>query len=381
MHQVGVRLAGSARSLAASVLARALERVNGVEKLGAGGGNRPHAPSLLPKLETAPASSGPDGDERQGAPLPLVQLLHLLFPDVADRAALHQAARTALGADLVASTADLRRVLGGLDHQRFPSPVTVRFRADDVAVAQVGRLRIVVDRADASVSLAAASARRYEPHLAAMLGRYCRAGMTAIDAGANIGIHTVALGHLVGPAGRVVAIEPSSENCRLLLASARENGLTNVEVHPLALDEADGWSYLIGHIGSNAGLQSPSDQLFVEGGGWIVSTRRMDELVKGDVDLLKLDVEGAEGRVVRGGARTIERCRPIVISEFSCEMLRRVSHIDPLEYLSFFADQGYRISIIDRSRPGSLVPVASPDHLLAGWGDPLRIEDLLFLPE
>jgi FkbM family methyltransferase len=305
----------------------------------------------------------------------------VLYPDVADREALYKAACAALRSDRIATTADLRRLLGGLDRQRFPSPVSVRFRAGDVSTTTLEGLRILVDRADASVSLTAAGTRRYEPHLVPVLAQHCRPGMTAVDAGANIGIHTVALGRLVGPAGRVIAVEPSSENCRLLLASARENGLTNVEVHPVALDEREGWSYLTGHIGSNAGLVSTSDQMFVEGSGWIVPTRRLDELVRGDVHLMKLDVEGAEGRLIRGGTRIIERCRPVVISEFSCEMLRRVSRMEPLDYLSFFTERGYRISIIDRSDPGSLRPVSSPDALLATWGDELRIEDLLIEPQ
>lgn len=357
-------LAIAARRAAAGVLARALERLN----RGSNGSAGPARPS-----GDGPASI-------PAVPIALEQVLGLLYPDVADRAALYGAARAALGSGQVATTADLRRLLGGLDHQRFPSPVTVRFRAGDVATTPVEGLHIVVDRADAAVSLTAAGTGRYEPHLVPVLARYVRPGMTALDVGANIGIHTMALGRLVGPAGRVIAVEPSSENCRLLLASARENGLTNLEVHPVALDESEGWSYLTGHIGSNAGLLSVSDSLFVEGGGWIVPTRRLDDLVTGDVQLMKLDVEGAEGRVVHGGIRTIERCRPVVISEFSCEMLRRVSRVEPVEYLSLFTHRGYRISIIDRSDPGQLRPVASPDALLATWGDELRIEDLLLEP-
>ncbi|MBO0715686.1 MAG: FkbM family methyltransferase [Acidimicrobiales bacterium] len=357
-------LSATARRATAGILERVLERLN----RGRDGSSR----------------SGTSADRAAGAiaptAVPLEQVLALLYPDVADRAALYTAARAALGSGRVATTADLRRLLGSLDHQRFPSPVAVRFRAGDVTTTSVEGLRIVVDRADPAVSLPAAATRRYEPHLVAVLARSCRPGMTAVDVGANIGIHTMALGRLVGPAGRVIAIEPSSENCRLLLSSARENGLTNLEVHPVALDEREGWSYLTGHVGSNAGLLSASDSLFVEGGGWIVPTRRLDDLVVGDVGLMKLDVEGAEGRVLRGGTRTIERSRPVVISEFSCEMLRRVSRMEPVEYLSFFTHRGYRISIIDRSEPGSLRPVASPDALLASWGDELRIEDLLLEP-
>ncbi len=98
------------------------------------------------------------------------------------------------------------------------------------------------------------------------------------------------------------------------------------------------------------------------------------------VDMMKIDVEGAEGRVVIGAADTIARHRPIVVSEFSCEMLRTVSSMEPLAYLDFFHHLGYQLMVIDRSAPGQLGPVVSPTALLDDWGSDLRIEDLLFLP-
>jgi hypothetical protein len=61
-------------------------------------------------------------------------------------------------------------------------------------------------------------------------------------------------------------------------------------------------------------------------------------------------------------------------------MLRRISEMEPRDYLSFFVDLGYRINVIERSSPGSVTPYGSADELLARWGSEFRIEDLLFIP-
>jgi hypothetical protein len=58
-------------------------------------------------------------------------------------------------------------------------------------------------------------------------------------------------------------------------------------------------------------------------------------------------------------------------------MLRRVSDLDPIEYLRFFETLGYEIAIVDREKPGHTTKVDSAAALLAVWGDELRIEDLL----
>lgn len=60
-------------------------------------------------------------------------------------------------------------------------------------------------------------------------------------------------------------------------------------------------------------------------------------------------------------------------------MLGRVSGISAEEYLAGFAALGYQINLIDRSSR-ELQRFSSPDELLAGWSDPLQIEDLLLIP-
>jgi hypothetical protein len=111
----------------------------------------------------------------------------------------------------------------------------------------------------------------------------------------------------------------------------------------------------------------------------VVPTARIDELVLGPVDLIKIDVKGAEGLVIRGAQTLVERHRPIITSEFSIEMLSHVSGMPGQAFLSFFQARGYDIFLIAQSS-SELVKIEDVDSFIANDGSPIRIEDLAFVP-
>jgi len=115
------------------------------------------------------------------------------------------------------------------------------------------------------------------------------------------------------------------------------------------------------------------------GRGTIVPTMSLDDLGLDRVAGVKIDVEGAEGIVIDGASATIEVHRPSFAMEFSQEMSTRVSGRTPREHLERFVDRGSSIAIIDRPTHEPH-PIGSVDQLLDGWGDFLRIEDLLLVP-
>jgi FkbM family methyltransferase len=201
--------------------------------------------------------------------------------------------------------------------------------------------------------------------------------MTVVDVGANLGYYSLLASRLVGPDGRVVALEPNSENCRLLVSSLRLHAIANVEVIPVAADAATGWAYFSTHVGSNGGLIDDRDLLTHP--GVVVPTFALDDIVDGPIGFLKMDVEGAEGRVVEGAARLIERDRPIVTTELKDEMLRRVSRSSVAEYLGFFERLGYEPTVLEKAS-GAEKPYPSVAALLADIGDADELRDVLLLP-
>ncbi len=301
------------------------------------------------------------------------QLVALLYPRLPDdlRAEVDES-----GEGDLTRASTIRRMLGSIEHQLAPTAFSVQLTKDDALACTVGDVELLCDAADAAVTPGLRSGE-YEPHLTAVFQRHCRPGMTVVDVGANLGYFSLLASKLVGPSGRVIALEPNSENCRLLLSSLRRAGVTNVELLPVAADEGAGWAYYSTHVGSNGGLVDDADLL--SHFGVVVPTFRLDDLVVGKVDFLKMDVEGAEGRVVQGATRIIEQDRPIVTTELKDEMLERVSVRSVADYLGYFGDLGYQPTLLDKIT-GAEKPYPSVPALLDDWEvDDLR--DVLLLPQ
>ncbi|MCP5156119.1 MAG: FkbM family methyltransferase [Ectothiorhodospiraceae bacterium] len=148
----------------------------------------------------------------------------------------------------------------------------------------------------------------------ALLRRLIGPGAWAVEAGANVGAHTLGLARAVGVDGRVVAFEPQPLIHRLLEANVVLAATANVEVHGAAVGRAPGTlrvpplDYSV--PGNFGGVSLVADDAGVE-----VTVCTVDGLRLARCDLLKADVEGMERDVLDGAARTIERHRPVLYLE------------------------------------------------------------------
>jgi FkbM family methyltransferase len=139
--------------------------------------------------------------------------------------------------------------------------------------------------------------------------------MTAIDVGANIGYHTLRMARSVGPDGRVIAIEPAPRAVARLRRNLTLNEFRNVEVAVAALGD---------HDAELAELQLQSSYPLSGRSGAervLVRVARLDTLVLerqlSRVDLVKIDVDGQEAKVLRGARGTLERFRPVLFFELT----------------------------------------------------------------
>ena len=277
------------------------------------------------------------------------------------------------------SLSDARAILRAFDQQSHPTAISIGCGEDDLVEFDAGDFRLWLDRRDVSVSAVILDRREWEPHIGRVLREHLRPGHTFVDVGANIGYHTFLASTLVGSTGRVVAFEPSAENCRLLWLSRHANKAEHVELFSLALDTTPGLRHLVSHLGSNGGLVADAADDVRSGRGAMVQSFRLDDVVEGDVDLLKVDVEGAELRVLAGATSLLARERPTIVMEFSVEMTERISGPDALADLGRLVAGGYELSTLSKDG-GDPVGYASLDDLLHSWPDPLHIEDLLLRP-
>ncbi|AMO23598.1 hypothetical protein GCM10027034_38640 [Ramlibacter solisilvae] len=272
-----------------------------------------------------------------------------------------------------------RRVIAAFDQQELKTGLTVRWGEPDLGTVLVEGVRIRIDKADVSVS-APLAAGVYERHMIDFFRRVLRPGMHVIDAGANIGLYSLLAARLVGSQGKVWSFEPNSENCRLLLLSATENGLADIiALQPVALGDHRGFTYFTSALGSNGGVLERAKQSLTHPSCKIVPLTRLDDFGIERVDLMKMDVEGAEPLLVQGGVQTIERCRPVVVAEFSCEMISRISHVAGADFLRFFQSRDYEVMLMNR-KASKLVPIADIDGFAQEFEGTGRIEDLVLRP-
>ena len=301
------------------------------------------------------------------------ELVDLIYPGLPE--GLRDDLDSAAAGDL-SDVSTIRRMLGTIEHQVAPTTFSVQITENDALLSSVGGIELYCDPADAAVTPGLRSGQ-YEPHLTSVFERYCKVGMTVVDVGANLGYYSLLAAKLVGPSGRVIALEPNSENCRLLLSSLRLGGITNVELIPVACDRTMGWAYYSTHVGSNGGLIDTGDLLTHP--GVVVPTFRLDDIVEGPVGFLKMDVEGAEGRVVGGATQLIERDRPIITTELTRDMLRQVSATSVADYLGYFEGLGYATTVLEPSN-GAERPYPSVAALLDDWGGENNLRDILLIP-
>lgn len=140
------------------------------------------------------------------------------------------------------------------------------------------------------------------------------AGAVVVDAGANVGTHTLAFAKHAGSAGLVLAFEPQRVLHQLLGANLALNGLRNADARRAAVGRSRGEVRVpVLDLEATQNLGGLALGGFTEGDR--VPVVAVDDLELPRLDLLKADVEGMEADVIRGAAETILRCRPALYLE------------------------------------------------------------------
>lgn len=219
----------------------------------------------------------------------------------------------------------------------------------DLVLLDLGDVRMYVIPDD-FVGRSLVRDRTYEPHVSAALRSHLSPGRVLVDVGAHAGYHSLMAARLVGPSGRVLSFEPSPVSCSLLLRNVRVNGFLNVEVHPFAVAEARGVVRIEGR-GSHARIVDPDESSGTLPSGAMAMAVTLDEALRDvpRVDVIKMDIEGAEFRALQGARETIARHRAVIFSELSPAGLQNVSGVSAKEYLQALIDAGYGLSAIDAS--------------------------------
>jgi len=192
----------------------------------------------------------------------------------------------------------------------------------------------------------------FEPNEFAFLDRVLKPGMVFVDVGANDGYYTLFAARRVGPSGRVVAAEPSSRERAHLQRNLGRNGLDNVTVVPAAIGAASGLADLHLAHGVHAGhntLGSFAHDDVVRASLERVPIEPLDAVIArlglAQVDFVKIDVEGAEARVIAGAATVLKAMRPILLLEVNDKALRAQGNCADSLIVTLRGDLGYEIFV------------------------------------
>ncbi len=210
---------------------------------------------------------------------------------------------------------------------------------------------MIVNGNDTGVGRQLTTTGSYEPDemelLAVFVTALRRPDIVALDIGANIGTHAIRLANLIGPLGRVHAFEAQRIVYYMLCGNVALGSHENIHCHHLAVGAAPGqlaipqFDYAqplsFGSIEFGDRQREPigqprgNDPARVES----VPMVTIDQLGFPVVHLLKIDVEGMELDVLRGGERTIRRDRPLLFLEYIKG--------DPRAMAGWLLDTGYRV--------------------------------------
>ena len=202
----------------------------------------------------------------------------------------------------------------------------------------------------------------YEPSTAKAIAGLLASSDTFIDVGANSGFFTLLASNCVGPGGRVMSFEPVPSMHKRLLDNISLNGMKNISVQNAALSNAEGTISFFegpeGHKGISSLRHLDNAAATLE-----VKTLPLDSIgsTLAAVNLIKIDVEGAEQLVLEGTVDILRKHHPYLVIEITDEYLRAFGHT-AIQLAHFLTELGYRMYRIGSNGLSLMEPERAADE-------------------
>jgi FkbM family methyltransferase len=212
---------------------------------------------------------------------------------------------------------------------------------------------------------------RYELNELDFVARTVRPGDHVVDVGAHLGAYTLRLARAVGPQGHVTAIEPDRAHVEALRRSVLENGFRDrTTIVAAAAADAAGTARLrspgAGSSSAHARIVSTDDH----SSGDSVPVVRIDDVIETPVQFVKMDVEGAEARALRGAWRVLASSRPVLLVELHPHLME-VSGDTPAGLIQWMAGLGYTCRLLGAGVATSAIHDTPSNH----------VTSVVFLPD
>lgn len=173
------------------------------------------------------------------------------------------------------------------------------------------------------------------PEVALLRRHGLRTGARVFDLGAHQAVVALMLARVVGPEGRVVAVEAEAHNARVARVNRDLNGAENLEIVHAAVASAPGTLEFFEGLNGSVDVS----------GGWgrvSVPARTIDDLARefGPPDVLFIDVEGYEREALRGAVETLARCPDAYVEVHAGAPLSRFG-ATPEDVIAYFPEGRY----------------------------------------
>jgi len=200
--------------------------------------------------------------------------------------------------------------------EQFPDIQTKQFTDYQLLTSAFNRLAqtrhglMLYNRHDQYIGRSLERYGEYSPAETDLYMQSVKTGWTVVEAGANIGAHTLALSKMVGRRGHVLAFEPQRIIFQTLCANMALNGVTNVHCRWEALGDASRMA-LVPQVDYNRENNFAGINVGVKEGE-AVRVVTLDSLNLQRCHFLKIDVVGMELAALKGARQTIQKLRPLL---------------------------------------------------------------------
>lgn len=225
----------------------------------------------------------------------------------------------------------------------------IPFSDDLVAIRAISAYLVVPGNDPVTPSLFEAG--ELEPQTTRVLARACPPGGLFVDVGASYGLTVTPVAQTIRE-GRIIAFEPTPRTAECLRATVQINGLRDrVEVREMALSAQSGSAEL--SIGASSTWNSLYPLPSAKGAVPVTVSTLDEQLPPGSrIDVLKIDVEGAELDVLAGGRRVLEESPDAaLVVEYGVTHLARTG-VEPQAWFDAFRAAGWtEIFVIEENKP------------------------------
>lgn len=223
----------------------------------------------------------------------------------------------------------------------------------------------------------------YEPNIQALFCALIKPGMIVCDIGANFGQHTIILSKLVGPTGKVFAIEASPINVEYIHRTVDINNCDNVKIIQCGV-----WSHktelIFSHVnGAEAtSFCSNKDNIReIEPNPackyQTIKVFSLDDLIADNIDFVKIDIEGSELFAIRGAKRLLKLKSPILM-ELNVFTSRTFMGVEIIEIINYMESHEYNYMYIQHKGRWTYI---AKDSLLNLFVHGTILIDVLFLTQ